>query len=170
MERARPRPRHSNPVFPLEPPGGRNSCAEARPAAERAVGVAPNRIIGCPHEEGIDYPLGRTCPQCPFWAGMNMVQGQRRLPQGIYEAGSGFFLDFLISSASLAALSAFFSSATFRRPLLVMRSRSAGDGLVGRFMDDHFIVPASSPSGHADGCPARGPRSPEPARPGRAEA
>lgn len=27
-----------------------------------------DRIIGCPHEEGIDYPLGRTCPQCPFWA------------------------------------------------------------------------------------------------------
>lgn len=26
------------------------------------------RIIGCPHEEGIDYPEGSTCPQCPFWA------------------------------------------------------------------------------------------------------
>jgi hypothetical protein len=26
-----------------------------------------DRIIGCPHEEGIDYPLGRTCPHCPFW-------------------------------------------------------------------------------------------------------
>lgn len=25
-------------------------------------------IIGCPHEEGIDYPLGQSCPQCPFWA------------------------------------------------------------------------------------------------------
>jgi hypothetical protein len=30
-----------------------------------------DRIIGCPHEEGIDYPLGRTCPQCPFWAGID---------------------------------------------------------------------------------------------------
>ena len=30
--------------------------------------VAAERIIGCPHEEGIDYPLGRTCPRCPFWA------------------------------------------------------------------------------------------------------
>ena len=30
--------------------------------------VSTDRIIGCPHEEGIDYPLGRTCPQCPFWA------------------------------------------------------------------------------------------------------
>lgn len=30
--------------------------------------VSYDRIIGCPHEEGIDYPIGRTCPQCPFWA------------------------------------------------------------------------------------------------------
>jgi Protein of unknown function (DUF1186)/SEC-C motif len=26
-----------------------------------------DRIIGCPHEEGVDYPMGRTCPRCPFW-------------------------------------------------------------------------------------------------------
>lgn len=25
-------------------------------------------IIGCPHEEGVDYE-GPTCPLCPFWAG-----------------------------------------------------------------------------------------------------
>jgi len=25
-------------------------------------------IIGCPHEEGIDYPEGQVCPRCPFWA------------------------------------------------------------------------------------------------------
>jgi hypothetical protein len=25
-------------------------------------------INGCPHEEGIDYPQGRVCPECPFWA------------------------------------------------------------------------------------------------------
>jgi hypothetical protein len=30
-----------------------------------------DRIIGCPHEEGVDYPLGRACPQCPFWAGID---------------------------------------------------------------------------------------------------
>ncbi len=28
-----------------------------------------DRIIGCPHEEGIDYPDGASCPQCPYWAG-----------------------------------------------------------------------------------------------------
>ena len=33
--------------------------------------VEAGRIIGCPHQEGIDYPMGRTCPQCPFWAGFD---------------------------------------------------------------------------------------------------
>ena len=31
--------------------------------------VMTDSIIGCPHEEGIDYPEGTSCPQCPFWAG-----------------------------------------------------------------------------------------------------
>lgn len=26
-------------------------------------------VIGCPHEEGIDYPVGEDCPFCPFWRG-----------------------------------------------------------------------------------------------------
>jgi hypothetical protein len=26
-------------------------------------------MLGCPHEEGIDYPEGEACPDCPFWAG-----------------------------------------------------------------------------------------------------
>jgi len=30
--------------------------------------AAVDGIIGCPHEEGIDYPEGEKCPQCPFWA------------------------------------------------------------------------------------------------------
>jgi hypothetical protein len=29
----------------------------------------PKKIIGCPHQEGTDYPEGQVCPQCPFWAG-----------------------------------------------------------------------------------------------------
>jgi len=29
--------------------------------------VTYNRIIGCPHEDGVDYPPGGTCPRCPFW-------------------------------------------------------------------------------------------------------
>ena len=31
--------------------------------------VMTNGVIGCPHEEGIDYPLGEDCPFCPFWQG-----------------------------------------------------------------------------------------------------
>ena len=30
--------------------------------------VMTQGIIGCPHEEGTDYPLGEQCPRCPFWA------------------------------------------------------------------------------------------------------
>ena len=34
----------------------------------RSVAIT-NKILGCPHEEDIDYPLGESCPKCPFWAG-----------------------------------------------------------------------------------------------------
>jgi hypothetical protein len=34
--------------------------------------IATGNIIGCPHEEGIDYPEGAVCPQCPFWANRSM--------------------------------------------------------------------------------------------------
>jgi hypothetical protein len=33
-------------------------------------------IIGCPHEEGIDYPDGQVCPQCPFWAHRDRWAGE----------------------------------------------------------------------------------------------
>ncbi|MBM3756847.1 MAG: hypothetical protein FJW38_23045 [Acidobacteria bacterium] len=32
-------------------------------------------ILGCPHEEGLDYPDGESCPQCPFWAGRSRPLG-----------------------------------------------------------------------------------------------
>ena len=38
--------------------------------------VMADRIIGCPHEEGIDYE-GATCPPCPFWAGRDRWTGKR---------------------------------------------------------------------------------------------
>ncbi len=31
--------------------------------------VMTDGIIGCIHEEGIDYPDGEHCPKCPYWAG-----------------------------------------------------------------------------------------------------
>jgi hypothetical protein len=44
-------------------------------AGARSV-VMADRIIGCPHEEGIDYE-GPTCPHCPFWAGRDRWTRQR---------------------------------------------------------------------------------------------
>ena len=35
-----------------------------------------DRIIGCPHEEGIDYPEGETCPKCPFWSHRDRWTGE----------------------------------------------------------------------------------------------
>jgi hypothetical protein len=35
-------------------------------------------IIGCPHQEGIDYPEGEACPQCPFWKGRDRWAGVKR--------------------------------------------------------------------------------------------
>jgi len=37
--------------------------------------VMPDRIIGCPHEEGIDYPEGEVCPMCPYWANRDRWTG-----------------------------------------------------------------------------------------------
>ncbi|MBM3794801.1 MAG: hypothetical protein FJW31_12190 [Acidobacteria bacterium] len=31
--------------------------------------VVTDGIIGCPHEEGVDYMEGVHCPLCPFWKG-----------------------------------------------------------------------------------------------------
>jgi hypothetical protein len=42
--------------------------------------VSPDRIIGCPHQEGIDYPMGRTCPRCPFWAAIDRFTHQPVTP------------------------------------------------------------------------------------------
>jgi len=41
----------------------------------KSVSMA-DRIIGCPHEEGTDYPEGQVCPQCPFWANRDRWTGE----------------------------------------------------------------------------------------------
>ncbi len=38
--------------------------------------VMADRIIGCPHEEGVDYPEGEKCPQCPYWASRDRWSGE----------------------------------------------------------------------------------------------
>jgi hypothetical protein len=44
-------------------------------AGAKSVAIT-DRIIGCPHEEGVDYE-GSTCPACPFWAGRDRWTGKR---------------------------------------------------------------------------------------------
>ncbi len=34
-----------------------------------------DRIIGCPHEEGVDY-AGEYCPVCTFWIGRDRFTGE----------------------------------------------------------------------------------------------
>jgi hypothetical protein len=38
--------------------------------------VIADRIMGCPHEEGKDYPEGSLCPECPFWANRDRFTGE----------------------------------------------------------------------------------------------
>ena len=38
--------------------------------------VTIDRIIGCPHEEGKDYPEGGICPLCPYWAARDRFTGE----------------------------------------------------------------------------------------------
>jgi hypothetical protein len=38
--------------------------------------VIADRILGCPHEEGIDYPEGSTCPKCQFWKNRDRFTGE----------------------------------------------------------------------------------------------
>jgi len=38
---------------------------------------ALDRLFGCPHEEGIDYPSQQSCPQCPYWAGRDRYTHER---------------------------------------------------------------------------------------------
>ena len=39
--------------------------------------VATGQINGCPHEEGVDYPDGQVCPECPFWANVDRWTHER---------------------------------------------------------------------------------------------
>lgn len=34
------------------------------------------QIMGCPHEEGKDYPNGESCPKCTYWKGRDRFTGE----------------------------------------------------------------------------------------------
>ncbi len=38
--------------------------------------ISPDRILGCPHQEGTDYPEGERCPKCTFWATRDRFTGK----------------------------------------------------------------------------------------------
>ena len=40
--------------------------------------------IGCPHEEGDDFPIGEDCPFCPFWKGMQGASAWNWYPYTTY--------------------------------------------------------------------------------------
>jgi len=59
-----------------DPGVGEQVLAFLREHAAKSV-VVTDGIIGCPHEEGIDYPEGKSCPRCPFWAGRDRFTHER---------------------------------------------------------------------------------------------
>ena len=58
---------------------GRSILAYLEAHRVRSVVLSPG-VIGCPHEEGVDYPLGAECPRCPCWRGKDRWSGQERQP------------------------------------------------------------------------------------------
>ncbi len=38
--------------------------------------VMSRGLLGCPHEETIDYPPGEKCPKCPYWADEDRWAGE----------------------------------------------------------------------------------------------
>jgi hypothetical protein len=72
---------------PLERWFAEHSDVRSDPAISKAIAefmerhgvrsvAMTDRIIGCPHEEGVDYPDGQACPQCPFWANRDRWSGE----------------------------------------------------------------------------------------------
>lgn len=67
---------HSEEADLREDPGIEKELVEfIRGHTVQSVVIA-DRIIGCPHEEGTDYPEGETCPECPFWSHRDRWTGE----------------------------------------------------------------------------------------------
>ncbi len=60
---------------------GREIAAFLKRHRVRSVAMT-DRIIGCPHEEVIDYPEGEPCPDCPFWRDRDRWTGEPASPPG----------------------------------------------------------------------------------------
>ena len=60
----------------IDPSVGEEVVAFVKEHAVKSV-IVTDGLIGCPHEEGIDYPEGSSCPQCPYWAGRDRFTRER---------------------------------------------------------------------------------------------
>lgn len=79
--------------------------------------VTSDRIMGCPHQESIDYPMGRSCPQCPFWAGIDRFTHEpRTVPPATLSPAE--ILTTLSRDASVQPLDALGSAEAHRETLL----------------------------------------------------
>jgi hypothetical protein len=67
--------------------GGTNVASDKKVAREmfwymRDHGVktvaTATAVLGCPHEEGNDFPSGEDCPFCPFWKSKQGSKSDRR--------------------------------------------------------------------------------------------
>ncbi|WP_340672179.1 hypothetical protein [Bradyrhizobium ottawaense] len=50
-------------------------AAHLRQSSVHSVAMVDG-TIGCPHEEGVDYPMGEPCPRCSFWRGRDRWTGE----------------------------------------------------------------------------------------------
>ena len=57
----------------IDPGIGKEVGAFLQKHGASRVAVAEG-IIGCPHEEDVDFPEGGECPQCPFWQGKDRFE------------------------------------------------------------------------------------------------
>jgi hypothetical protein len=92
--------------------------------------LSHDRIVGCPHEEGIDYPMGRTCPQCPFWATVDRFTHEQ-IPPPIARMSPGDVLRELGNDRTTHPLTALESADAHRdvllRPLLEILEQCVTD-------------------------------------------
>jgi hypothetical protein len=94
--------------------------------------VTTDRIIGCPHEEGIDYPMGRTCPACPFWAAIDRFTHEP-LPRPVATMLAPKILEALSTVSSVPPVEALESADVYRdalvEPLIASIERVAANPL-----------------------------------------
>lgn len=92
--------------------------------------VTSDRIMGCPHQEGIDYPMGRICPRCPFWAGIDRLTHEpKQVPTPTLSPSE--ILTMLSRDASVQPVEALASAESHREaliePLLSALERGTAD-------------------------------------------